>query len=617
MTKPKSIKLEDIIREERKYYLSRRRHIGATVEANEKVDLALSGGGIRSACFCLGVVSSMLKNGCWSDIDYISSVSGGGYTAAALARHMGSGQPLDQEMIEATLEKMKEQGGFLAIDWSRLTTLVLTLLLSLLIPIAVSLILVGMLAVASFQHLWLPGCAFFGIAVSLWLLGKLIGKKRRNAVADFAVMYMYMSVLFLLAWAVGYCPPRYLLMVGYAFAACLLFASTVLCATPAKPHIRRRQRLFKRVIVVFALSSTLLFVLAEREYFGRLAHQLGVEGLFILCIVIFICSSLAVWVSPNILNGLVIIYRRSLRDTFRASTDGDERVLLHQTSHSKTAPIHIINCFAQFSRTGDTEDIPAEMLRRGGVNFAVSPLYSGSRATGYVDTHSWYTRSTWWTRPQDNFWSLVAASGGALDTHPTRMSPFMRMALAFLNIGLGLWVANPRAMAKSSVMWPSFTSNLRNLVEWNAPSDLWIRLSDGGHFENLGLYELVARECTRIIVVDAGYDPDFEYFDLAVAARRCAEDFKARIEIDIERGKPSIVTRGTIHYEGASQSTPAELVYIKLAALREHSLPLRLRGAYDAGFPHELTANQFVDDEFVQAYFALGRESGQVAFGIA
>lgn len=549
----------------------------------------------------------------------MSSVSGGGYTAAALSRHMGSGQSLDEKMIEETLKKMKERGGFLATDLSRATTLVLTLILSLLIPIAVSLILVGILAVVSFQHLWLPGFTFLGIAVLMWGIGKGIDPKKWRIIPDFALTYGKMSVLFILAWALGYSPPDHLSMVGYIFATLFVIASVILCATPAKPHIRRRQRLFKGAIFSLAFLSAMLILLANREYLGSLLQQLGVGGLSILCAAIFLCSYLAAWVSPNSLNGLVIIYRKSLKDTFSAPTDGNGQVLLHKTSHSKTAPIHIINCFAQFSRIGDTEDAPNEMLRRGGVNFAASPLYSGSRATGYVNTHSWYTHSTWWRRrrPQDNFWSLVAASGGALDTHPTRMSPFMRMALAFLNLGLGLWVANPRAMGKPSVMWPSFANNLRNLVERNAPSDLWIRLSDGGHFENLGLYELVARECTRIIVVDAGYDPDFEYFDLAIAARRCAEDFKARIEIDIERGKPNIVTRGTIHYEGASQSTPAELVYIKLAALPKHSLPLRLRGAYDAGFPHELTANQFVDDDFVQAYFALGQESGQIAFGIA
>lgn len=611
------MKLEDIICEEMKQYLLRRQHVGATTGPNEKVGLALSGGGIRSACFSLGIVSSMLKHGCWSDVDYVSSVSGGGYTAAALTRHMGSGQPLDEKMIEVTLRRMKDRGGFLATDWSRLIALALTFIFSLLIPFAVSLVLASMLAAASSQRLWLPGCLFLGIAGLVWLYGKRIGGKRRNVIGDLAAIYMYTGVLFVFAWAVGYCPPRYLLVVGCSLAACLALASFVLWATPVKPHIRRRQRLFKRIIFGFALSSAMLSLLAAREYFSDLAHYLGVGGFAFLVILFAACNSLAVWVSPNILNGLVIFYRNSLRDTFCTPTGGDNKILLHQTSHSNVAPIHIINCFAQFSRAGDATDISDEMLRRGGVNFAASPLYCGSHATGYVDTHSWYARGTWGTRRQDDFWSLITASGGALDTHPTRMAPLKRMVLAFLNIGLGIWVANPSATAKSSVTWPSFTSNIRNLVEWNAPSDLWIRLSDGGHFENLGLYELVARKCTRIIVVDAGYDPDFEYFDLAIAARRCAEDFKARIEIEIERGKASAVTRGTVHYEGACQPTSAELVYIKLAALREHSLPLRLRAAYDAGFPHELTVNQFVDDDFVQAYFELGQESGQVAFGTA
>ncbi|HMY98412.1 MAG TPA: patatin-like phospholipase family protein [Burkholderiaceae bacterium] len=49
-----------------------------------KVGLALSGGGIRSASFCLGVLQALAHDGKLKNIDYLSTVSGGGYIGASL-----------------------------------------------------------------------------------------------------------------------------------------------------------------------------------------------------------------------------------------------------------------------------------------------------------------------------------------------------------------------------------------------------------------------------------------------------------------------------------------------------------------------------------------------------
>lgn len=46
--------------------------------------LAISGGGIRSASFCLGVMQSLVANNQLSKMDYMSTVSGGGYLGSAL-----------------------------------------------------------------------------------------------------------------------------------------------------------------------------------------------------------------------------------------------------------------------------------------------------------------------------------------------------------------------------------------------------------------------------------------------------------------------------------------------------------------------------------------------------
>ena len=60
----------------------------------------------------------------------------------------------------------------------------------------------------------------------------------------------------------------------------------------------------------------------------------------------------------------------------------------------------------------------------------------------------------------------------------------------------------------------------------------WIYLSDGGHFENLGLYEMVRRRCRRIVVSDAGCDPKCAYEDLANAARKIYIDLGVSIDFE-------------------------------------------------------------------------------------
>jgi hypothetical protein len=50
-----------------------------------RVGLALSGGGIRSASYCLGVIQALAYRRALPNIDYMSTVSGGGYIGASLS----------------------------------------------------------------------------------------------------------------------------------------------------------------------------------------------------------------------------------------------------------------------------------------------------------------------------------------------------------------------------------------------------------------------------------------------------------------------------------------------------------------------------------------------------
>src|SRR5262249_15467197 len=98
---------------------------------------------------------------------------------------------------------------------------------------------------------------------------------------------------------------------------------------------------------------------------------------------------------------------------------------------------------------------------------------------------------------------------------------------------------------KQPRLWPfyllkEFTSQTNDLTDY-------CYLTDGGHFDNTGLYSLVERGCKYIVVADCGADREPTFSDLGDAIRRCRIDFGAEIELDIT---PFIngAARGTIQH---------------------------------------------------------------------
>ena len=99
------LKGQDLFSKERETIAKRRKALG--LEHTEDTDdtqgkegnlanaagLALSGGGIRSATFCLGVVQVLQKHGLLLNFDYLSTVSGGGYLGAFLSCALGTESP--------------------------------------------------------------------------------------------------------------------------------------------------------------------------------------------------------------------------------------------------------------------------------------------------------------------------------------------------------------------------------------------------------------------------------------------------------------------------------------------------------------------------------------------
>jgi hypothetical protein len=202
-------------------------------------------------------------------------------------------------------------------------------------------------------------------------------------------------------------------------------------------------------------------------------------------------------------------------------------------------------------------------------------------------------------------------------------SRLIAVLMAFLGLRLGYWLPNfgrdrPPTWLPNHV-WPG----LSTILPYGHDERNWfLELSDGGHFENLALYELVRRRARLIILCDGAQDPDFAFEDLQRAQRRIAADFGATIELSaatIERLIPCKTDHrfpesdlklaeaghvvGAIRYADGSTAT---LIYLKTALTP--GLPVELLGYRGANptFPDQSTADQFFDEEQFEAYRELG-----------
>src|SRR5439155_4261828 len=107
-------------------------------------------------------------------------------------------------------------------------------------------------------------------------------------------------------------------------------------------------------------------------------------------------------------------------------------------------------------------------------------------------------------------------------------SPSVTFLMTMFNLRLGWWLGNPGPEGALTFTHEGPAVAIRPLVEetfgLTTDNRSYIHLSDGGHFENLGLYKMVRRRCRFILISDAGRDPDFAFEDLGNAVRRISID---------------------------------------------------------------------------------------------
>ncbi|HET6807352.1 MAG TPA: hypothetical protein VFH59_18100 [Frateuria sp.] len=266
---------------------------------------------------------------------------------------------------------------------------------------------------------------------------------------------------------------------------------------------------------------------------------------------------------------------------------------------------------------------------RKAASFVFTPKYSGyvpppshPDATAVGDRRSGDRRSGDTRLAQTMMLgSALAISGAAVSPNMGyHSSPSVTLLLTLFDARLGWWLPNPGFDRSSPRKAPQITFYgkwlVREMLGRTREEDSYIYLSDGGHFENLGIYELVRRRCEFILCVDSTADPDGLFADLGNAIHKCRTDFGCDIDLDVSalrRGADGRARRhcalGTVRYgrSGTATEEVGTILYIKPSLAGDETADVAYYARVHPTFPHESTADQYFDEAQFESYRRLGR----------
>lgn len=656
--------------------------------ADKWCGLAISGGGIRSASFGLGVLQALAaeKFQALKKIDYLSTVSGGGYIGSALTwlNHLQQGQewhfPLGIKGKGA-----RSRDGNSALDYIRQHGDYLTPGKNLSAISLLATVLRNTLLTAGVYFMLLLGLVFAGIhfdAITVLTDTGADAVITRDRLLSAPLFGAALAALVFVA-----------VTIGYAFISWSVRRNRSVDYS-ARVLVQKTLGWLLTIIIAFALLASLPVAYAFLEFGGTLAAGVaasagGVAGGFyeflrqrgggilkaapggvriavtaflliygLLLLAYILASHFPADVSPALLSALFIgaallfgffintnyfglgrMYRDRLIETFLPdpgtirsgvwdlARQADDARLAEMCGADGYGPYHLINCNAVM-----VDSQSAKYRGRGGDSFLLSPLYCGSNATGWCETGQFLNNRM-------TLGTAMAISGAAANPNagvagrgPTR-NRLVSFLMAYLGLRLGYWAWNPavsglRRFLLSRVLQPNllYPGILQGLLGHRLNESAgYLELTDGGHFENTGLYELARRRLDVIIISDAGADPEFSLSDLGDAIERIRVDFGYYIDFDdaefsLQNLMPGSAQEedffdrkycvamhgfavGRIEYDENHSGT---IIYIKSTMIR--GLPgdvYAYKQAHPA-FPHQSTADQFFDEVQLEAYRELG-----------
>jgi len=259
-------------------------------------------------------------------------------------------------------------------------------------------------------------------------------------------------------------------------------------------------------------------------------------------------------------------------------------------------------------------------------SFTATPLHCGAFRLGYRPTEHYGGRDGM------TLGTAVATSGAAANPNMGfNSSPVITLIMTLFTVRLGAWLGNPGVAGRRTYQrsGPKFSAVqlLAEAFGWTDDSHPYVSLSDGGHFEDLGLYEMVRRRCRYILVCDAGADPNYGFKDLGNAVRKIRIDFgipivfEKRVLIFPKQASGQAASNrarycavADIRYDlidaGGEKGT---LIYIKPSICEQPppATPFDVANyaRFSRDFPHETTADQWFSETQFESYRALGEDA--------
>ncbi len=307
------------------------------------------------------------------------------------------------------------------------------------------------------------------------------------------------------------------------------------------------------------------------------------------------------------------------------SAEGDDLPLSQLKNCQRGGPYHLVNATLNLAAARDLTT-----AQRSSASFVLSKLNCGSARTGFRRTDRYMSGRL-------SLGTAVATSGAAASPNMGSRTPSasLAMLMTLLNVRLGYWAPTPNKehwQLTQAQLWPFYV--LREFLSQTNDLSSYSYLTDGGHFDNTGLYSLVERGCRFIVVADAGADPKPCFQDLGDAIRRCRIDFGAEITLRVEnffhdaetKLAPGHFVVGKITYSEAhlrelrwtdeeiARGREGVIVLFKPTLTTEVSADVRQYGIENKNFPQQGTADQWFDESQFESYRRLGEHCARQLF---
>lgn len=624
----KPIELKDVIQKEREHLLSRRRKLGmehGTAEKPNWFGIALSGGGIRSATINLGFLKTLNKYGVLQRADYLSTVSGGGYTHAYVQGTAKETGDFSKLFTPEHIDAMRKHGEYMVPHTGifgkngNLVLLIIAFVVSWLMSLVSPFIVTGIA-----YYMYLIGASFLGENPFAGL----------NFLAGHSFGWWAMVI------------PIVLFAVHFLINIVLNFNLGV-------------SKLFNKaesVIVTIALLIYVWMLIVGYKGTGDIPTDqkitYAINAVLLFCIGFF--------TNPNALS-FHRYYRKQLADLFLRFSGTNDNLELMKVFDGKSdnlkdyiSPYPLINTCLNLMNPDKDE---AFQGTKTSDYFLLSPFYCGSKLVGYVPTDRYFDYQRM-TLPAAVTISAAAVNPG-MGMYSNRV---LSLLMTIFNFRLGFWISNPMILVKSRaiVWWPLYF--FYELLGRIGSRKKMINISDGGHIENLGAYELLRRGCRLIISMDAGEDILYSFADLNNFIIRARNELGLEIRFrekeqpeDLIRPRPSQVYSKKRYaiadiykcWEEVPDPTQEDgkridnyseadkikmgpvgtFIYVKSSVRAPEGKPdLDKRDAlkygtykykiYHPDFPHEPTSDQFFDEIQWESYFQLGRFIGAEVLGV-